>query len=464
LPKVLTPFESRWLTEVVRRHEVSAGPLADGDILPQVLQAPFDAETRILRRAELLAAREGWERDIESLRAHARLSLFILALIALMSGFGAALGVLGSGGRPVNVVWAQASLLGVHLFSLLLWLAGLVAFGQGGAALLGRVWWWLSERLGALGRGRRPTADLGGALIDLLAQHSLLRWLSGSISHLLWLMALLGALLGLLLGLSLQRHSFVIETTILPSEVLLALTATLGWLPAKLGFAVPDADMVRASLEALPQDEATRRAWASWLVGSLLTYGILPRLLLWALCLFGWIRGRKRLRLDLSLPGFSVLRARLLPASERIGILDQAPHTLPRSRIEAQIKHGTAGLLVGLEVGPDLPWPPAGAHRAGPIVDSREERKRLLDALQAHPPARLLIALDARLSPDRGSLGYLSRLAGLASEARVLLLGGHEADAERVSAWQQALQSIGLPEEAIFAQTAKALRWLEEGP
>lgn len=466
MPHTLTPLESRWLAEVVRQHEAAGSLLEDGDILPQVLKSPADAETRILRRAELIGAREGWLAAIAAWRGHARTTLLILALIALISGFGTALGVIGTGDRPVNVLWLLGSLLGVHLFSLALWLIGMTADGQGGA-LLGRAWWWLSDHLGALGTGRKRDAAIGAALLHLLAQHGLLRWVSGSISHLLWLIALLGALLGLLLALALQHYAFIIETTILPSEAFVALIAALGWLPAKLGFAIPDADMVRASGEGLPQLEAARLAWSSWLVGCVVAYGILPRLLLWAGCQLLWMRGRRRLRLDLNLPGYAALRARLLPASERIGVVDQAPPNLPRSRSGAHAAHGgKAHLLVGLELGGDIAWPPAEASAVScwPVVDAREERQRLLEALRAHPPARLLVALNARLSPDRGTLRYLTELAGHADATHVWLTGHEPRDAERIGHWREALQSIGLPPDAVMDDEQRALHWLKQGP
>lgn len=467
MPHALTPFESRWLAEVVRQHEAAGSPLEDRDVLPRVLKAPSDVETRILRRAELIGGREGWLEAIIAWRGHARTTLLALTLIALVSGFGAAIGVMGVGSRPVNVVWALGSLIGVHLFSLALWLVGMTAGGQGSGALLGRAWWWLSDCLGALGTGRKRDAAIGGALLNLLTHHDLLRWLSGSISHLLWLIALFGALAGLLLALALQRYAFILETTILPSDVFVALTAALGWLPAQLGFAIPDAEMVRASSEGLPQMEAARRAWSSWLVGCVVAYGILPRLLLWAGCQLWWMRGRSRLRLDLGLPGYAVLRARLLPASERIGVVDQAPPSLPHSHIGAHAVHGgKAHLLVGFELGDDIAWPPAGAVSVQywPVVDSRDERQYLLEELQVHPPARLLIALDPRRSPDRGSLRYITDLTDHADDTHVWLINQEPRNAERIGHWREALQSIGLPPDAVMDDEQRALHWLEHGP
>ncbi len=60
------------------------------------------------------------------------------------------------------------------------------------------------------------------------------------------------------------------------------LVEMLAWLPAKLGFPVPDA---RAVIEGrLNGNIADARAWSGLLVGSIACYGILPRLLAWAVC------------------------------------------------------------------------------------------------------------------------------------------------------------------------------------
>ncbi len=74
--------------------------------------------------------------------------------------------------------------------------------------------------------------------------------------------------------------------------------------------------------------ESARQAWAGWLVGVLLVYGLLPRLGLALLCLWRWRRGRATLRLDLNLPGYAQLRERLMPSGERLGVNDTAPAQL----------------------------------------------------------------------------------------------------------------------------------------
>lgn len=466
-PRPLTTFESYWLAEIVRQHESSGEALSDQALLPELQAASPDTESRILLRADRLGQREGWRNALLDWRDHARTTLLIFALIALFSGFASAMALMSSTERPVNVIWVLGGLLGVHLFSLMLWLAGLFTDRdngeRGASALLGRAWCWMSERLG--GRANRK-ASIGTSFMLLLARHHLMRWLTGSISHLLWILALLGALTGLWIALATQRYSFVWETTILPADVFVGLTAALSSLPALLGFNVPDADMVRASGEAVLQDEATRQAWSSWLLGCLIAYGLLPRLLLFSICHVAWLRGKSRMRLDFSLPGYAQLRARLSPASAPIGIVDHDPKTLQRRHLTRHAPRGDSHtLMVGLELGSDLGWPPETPWEtmAWPVVESRDERHRLLEHLDQQPPGRLLVAIDARLSPDRGTLGYLTELADRADDMHVWLRGIEQSDRQRVLIWREALLELGLPHLAIEEQPQHALNWLERG-
>lgn len=453
-------FESRWLAEAVRLREAGSGPLEDAEAVRAARRAAGDVEQRIRVRAQRLGEREGLAQAIAGWRPHARLLLVLLAAVALVSGFGVAVAVLGDGSRPVNVVWALGGLIGVHLLSLLLWFVSLWLGGREGGGALGQVWLWLSTRF----RSGHLPAQAGAALAALLGRSGLLRWWLGAVTHGVWLFALTGALAGLLITLSARRYGFVWETTILPTEVFVRFIQGLGWLPAQFGFSLPDSAAVRAGGADGGQDEAARIAWSSWLIGCVVVYGIVPRLLLWLTCFATFVSGRRRLRLDLSLPGYAALAARLAPASERIGITDAAPAALPRAHVGAAHRvDGRDAVLLGLELRPDLTWPPAlPAHvRAAGVIDSREQRRRMLSELAAAPPARLLIAVDPRLSPDRGSLEFIAELSRPAGECRVWLIRpGAGDDAERREHWRESLRDIGLDAAAVIEDAQAALGWL----
>ncbi|RMH82863.1 DUF2868 domain-containing protein [Pseudomonas sp. AOB-7] len=448
-----------WLSEAIRLREEHAGALDDAEANRLARASGGDLSARIQQRALLLARRDGqWPALLHWLQG-ARLALFALAALALLSGIGLALAGLGDGSRPVNVFWALGSLLGLNLLLLLGWLLGLL-LARDSAGALGRLWLWLSEKLAR----DAAAVQLAPALLLLLQRQRLSRWGLGVLVHGLWALAMLAALASLLLLLATRRYGFVWETTILGGDSFIALTRALGALPALLGFSLPDAELIRASGEAALLDETARQSWAGWLIGVVLVYGLLPRLLLMLLCLWRWQSGKAALRLDLDLPGYGLLRQRLQPDSERLGVCDLAPAALYQPAGGAHADGGSGALLLGLELDERRPWPPAqlprGVLDAG-VIDSREQRRQLLDQLTRYPPERLAIACDPRRSPDRGSLALLGELARSASATRIWLLPpapGETLDSARLADWHQALDKLQL----AHGDTAP-LNWLESG-
>ncbi|HLT04583.1 MAG TPA: DUF2868 domain-containing protein [Pseudomonas sp.] len=447
----LSRLDRLWLCEAIRLREEQSGPLEDGEINRRARRAGPTLEQRIESRALQLAERDGQRAALGHWRRGARLGLLLLLVLAILAGAGLAFAALGDSRRPVNVFWALGSLLGLHGLTLLGWLGGLLLARDAGGAL-GRLWLWLSERLAR----DAQAAQLAPALMILLRQRRLARWGLGVLVHGLWLLTLLSALLMLLALLSTRHYSFVWETTLLGADSFVVLTQALGALPALLGFSLPDIELIRASGAAPLSEDSARQAWAVWLLGVLVIYGLLPRLLLGLLCLWRWLHGLRRLRLPLDAPGHALLRERLQPPSERLGVQDAAPRALPESRAGAFAAAAEGALLAGIELDPAYPWPPAlpaGVGHAG-VLDSREQRRRLLERLAQRPAARLLLACDPRRSPDRGTLALLGELSRSAVATRVWLLPV-ETDASRLDDWRAALQRLGL--------TEATLDWLENG-
>ncbi|WP_277759726.1 DUF2868 domain-containing protein [Pseudomonas sp. A34-9] len=452
----LTPLQNLWLTETVRLREEHAGPLDDLEANRLARTTGGDLPSRIQRRALWLAERDGLTAALKHWLQGARLALVLLMIFAVLSGAGLAFAALGQ--TPVNVFWALGSLLGLNLILLLSWLLGLIFAGEHGATL-GRLWLWLSEKLARDAKA----AHLGPALLLMLQRKKLNRWALGTLVNGLWLLAMLSALILLLTLMATRRYGFVWETTILSADTFIHVTHALGYLPSLLGFNVPTVEMIRASGDGALDIESARQAWATWLVGVLVVYGVLPRLLLALLCFWRWNSGKSALRLDLNLPGYAQLRERLMPTSERLGVNDPEPAQLHRVASSVGELASEGALLVAIELDEQRPWPPAlpkNVSNAG-ILDSRESRHKLLEQLSRFPPARLAIACDPRRSPDRGSLALIAELARNAGETRVWLLQappGEALDAERLGDWHVALQQLDL----TFADCAP-LNWLETG-
>ena len=454
----LTPMDSLWLTEAVRLREEHAGPLEDLEANRRARATAGDLPTRIQNRALWLAERDGLLNALHHWKQGARLALIVLAMMVVITGAGLAFAALGNGQAPVNVFWALGSLLGLNLILLLSWALSMLFAGESTASL-GRLWLWLSEKLAR----DAQAAQLAPALVLLLQRQRLNRWALGMVVNGAWLLALLSALVILLMLMATRRYGFVWETTILRGDTFVTVTQALGALPALLGFSVPTETMIRASGDSALSIESARQAWAGWLVGVLLAYGIVPRLLLALVCLWHWRRGRAALSLDLNMPGYSQLRERLMPSSERLGISDAAPEQLHSTQSGTVALDSDGALLVAIELDDQRPWPPnlpKSVIDAG-ILDSRESRQKLLDQLTRFPPARLTIACDPRRSPDRGSLALIAELARCAGATRIWLLQappGQALDAERLGDWHSALQKLDI----TYADSAP-LKWLETG-
>src|SRR5690606_3764742 len=233
--------------------------------------------------ALLLARRDGqWQALLHWLQG-ARLAVLLLVLLSLLSGAGLALAALGDGRQPVNVFWALGSLLGVNLLMLFGWLLGLL-LSRDHPGALGRLWLWLSEKLAR----DASAAQLAPALLLMLQRQRLVRWGLGLLVHGLWSLAILSALSSVLLMLANRRYGCVWETTILRTEPFIALPQAIGSRRAMLGCGLPYHELVRASVDSALASEAARQSWAGWLVGVLLVYDLLPRLLLALLCRWRW--------------------------------------------------------------------------------------------------------------------------------------------------------------------------------
>ncbi|MVW78406.1 DUF2868 domain-containing protein [Bordetella sp. 02P26C-1] len=464
----IPPWQHHWLAETLRLREEHWGPLEDADAVRHARRGPEALEPRILLRAQSLGRREGLDELVSRWRQGALISLSILFILALLTGIGSAAGALGDGTRPVNVLWALGALLGLNLLTLVLWLASLLLRPRH-ATGLGRLWLWITRKF-----ARGPDAALvPQALMNLLGRIGAIRGLFGAISHGLWLTGLTAALITLLVLLSTASYRFVWATTILQPDTFVTLTHAIGWLPAQLGFTIPAEDMVRASDGAQALPAAAQAQWSVWLIGVLVVYGILPRLVAAIWCTLQARRALRGLRIDPTLPGYAALRDRLLPAAQSTGI-DRPVDDIHQPQVgatrtdDATVSWGTQPVLVSLELPADVTWPPADMpdtiQNAGNL-DSREQRNCVRDALSDSHTPRLLIACDARQTPDRGTMGLIASLAELAGETRVWLYldPQREPASDRRTTWRERLMAAGMAETSILHNEDQPLRWLESG-
>jgi len=463
-------FRHYWLAETIRLRESQWGPLQDNAEIRRARALGNDFAQRLLLRARFLSQREGLDTTLQQWVHGARLAFFILLLLAILAGVTAAAGALGDGGRQVNLVLALAALLGLHALTFLFWCVGGLLPADNARTGLGDLWLWLTRKL-----ARGPQAALAPrALAGLLARHRALRPLLGGVSHALWSVILAAMLITLLALLSARRYTFSWETTLLSPDTFVTFTRTLGWLPSKLGFSIPPEAIIRASdgLQQLP--DTAHAQWSGWLIGCLVCYGLLPRLVALAATVTAARHRIGQIRLDTSLPGYIELRDRLDPVSVAGSIDAPAPRDIPgpAGADPATTALQTGRAIVGLELARDQAWPPVAAPLDPQItdlgiIDDRTQRRRLLDMLAGSPPEKLLIVCDGHQTPDRGSINLISELVATAQHARVLLVtppGPRTPERGRVDTWNQHLQRAGLSVPDIAADAEQAIAWLVASP
>ncbi|MDY7220001.1 DUF2868 domain-containing protein [Denitrificimonas sp. JX-1] len=449
----LSPLYKLWLCESVRLREEQTGLLEDSEACRKARTAQCSLAERLMLRGLFLAKRDGLEIALQHWLQGAKLALWLLLLSALISGFALAKTALSGHPLAINIFWALAGLLGLNLLSLIAWCASLL-LTQHSNSPLSQAWLWLSNKLARDAKA----AQLAPALMILLQRHHLLRWGLGRFLHCWWLVTLTTALFTLIALLATRRYGFVWESTIVASDAFVMLVHNLGQPATWLGFSLPSSELIQQSGMQALTDEQARHIWASWLLGMLLIYGVLPRFLFALVCQWRWHHGVKRLQLDADDPIWQPFRERVQPSSERIGVVDAAPTSLPNSSAGQKLS-GKAAVLVGIELDDSIEWPPTHSAQityAG-IIDTREQRRQILEQLSTQPPARLLVACNPQRSADRGTLNLIAELSRSAAQTRVWLLPTN-ANNERLESWQEQLDSLKLP----YSRTAP-WSWLETG-
>ncbi|MFT4195694.1 DUF2868 domain-containing protein, partial [Ottowia sp.] len=358
------PLDSALVLEAVRRLE-SEGPLDDATALRQAFHARPTRAAQVAERAWLLGERLGLPHELARWRHLAGWAVLALALLMALAALATARAVLAPD-RSINAVAAFVSLLGVHALMLLVWLAGLLWAGQGsagkGSALLGRAALGLAARV-PIDRGPHALLLLRSAAA-VLQRARLWPWLTGLLSHGIWALAFVLMLAVLAFGFAFHAYRLTWETTILGAGFFQRFVAVTGALPALLGFPVPDAATVQQVGNAgAAASGAGQRDWAWWLMGCVAVYGLLPRLLLAAFSAWRWRAGQARLaQPDMADPCVRRIVQRLdaLEPPPQVIDAEQRPDALPTWAPSATPGAPGTWALIGFELPPELPWPPAG--------------------------------------------------------------------------------------------------------
>ena len=418
--------------------------------------------------------------DARRLRGAFRLLDLGLLITGLLMGSGSAAGLLHyDGSAPINLLHFLAVFVFLQVAMILLWVVALLFWGRGrsaptggtATAILGNLLRSLLRR--ALPAGRR---DSLGRDLDWLRSvggyyHNVERWLLARSTQLFALAFNLGAAAATIALMATSDLSFVWRSTIdwrpeTLHRLLRLLAAPWAWL---LPQAVPSLDLVAASRHfrgagapLLSPERLT--TWWAFLLTALIVYGLLPRLLTWAIASLALRRTLRRLPLDhgdfedlyerltlplVEMPGRetdpaappppTAPRENAKPAPTRLWAIawKDAPLTLPAARELLAERYGL---------------PLEKLLRAGGGLDPAADQVAIT-ALEALPPATdLVLLVEAFEAPTRELLGFLRGLRAATSRPlRILLLqpapsGGWSAAGDlEVTVWRRGLQALRDP-------------------
>jgi Protein of unknown function (DUF2868) len=453
LAQIRTALKESWLCEALRLKETQWGRLDDRAASRQAARES-SAARQVVVRAHLLGETSGVSLALGRVQSGLWVALSVLLGLAVLVGSSAALAALGTGLQPVNVVSALVVLLGVNLFSLTLWLLTLI-LGVGSGGGLAQGWQWLVRKL-ATGP---EVALVGQAWWSLWQQAGGLRWVLSSVTHACWLMASLTMLAMLSFTLSTRHFSFAWETTLLSADSFVALTQFLGAVPQWFGFAIPDSETVRASGHLSTNSVQAQALWASWLMGAVACYGLMPRALLLLASLLMVARAWPRTQPQLKSPYYQALVAKMQSAA--LAPEGLAPSVKPRYPPSGKgANSATHAMITGIEL--ESEWPPLGLGCAiihTIMIDSRENRNMALSHVAQLNPRRLVIACEARHTPDRGTLRLIAELSAYAGQTRVWLQPTEGAEG-RIQVWKDQLNAVAGVELLLTPALHPVADWL----
>jgi len=454
----------RVLAEAVRVLEQDGAVLFREDRADEIARvAGGDFEHRVVRRASALSAASSLREALTRVRSATLWIIVAAVALAVITGAGAARAALGEGGAPggdhaINFFWVLTSLLGAQTLLLLGWILLIISRPRavnvsplGGAALAVGRW--------VVSRTHHEPLDLAAvhAVAGVSARGAIGRWTLSAIGHALWMLANAACVVLLIVLLSTRQYTFHWETTILSADAYESMTRVVARLPHAIGFATPSpAEIAATEVNGASGGPEAARGWSGLLVGAIVTYGLLPRLILFVACMSMRERSRQRYRLDLAAPGYVRLRERLMPEAESRGVI-ASPGTVPAAAsapagglggmggvaAPAEFGGGPPALL-GLEIEtPAGAWPPAvdGASWLDlGFVDGRDDRRRVLAQLRALDAAPRVTAVVCALTttPDRGLESFLRQITGTAGGPVALLLTAGQALRARATAAQVA--------------------------
>lgn len=381
-------------------------------------------------------------------------------LLALVLG-GVAASQAVSESATLNIYWLLAVLLGFNFISLLLWLVGMVMNIQGlSSGIVAQLVSWLPFRQ----HKESTIASVASrAWWESCLTGKIGKWRISALTHQFWLVYLIAGLVLLVLLMLAKQYNFTWGTTLLPDGSLPKITRILGAPLEAIGLSVPQDEQIAASrMGAKGQDSETRTAWATFLIGALVLYGIIPRIVVLGLSLLMQRWHESRYQLDLYLPYYITLRQQLMGSPMKTAVVDADPYadkTRTQRVANAQIAGTNKSALpnnavaLGIELDDSVRWPESITCRINIVdQDSQDQAISLIKKLKEP----LVLGVAAHRLPDRGVQSLVKELVEHAAQKPWMIVLQQNTSKSvaltRELAWFRLAEACGIPADHVVSR------------
>lgn len=403
--------QQRLLAEWVCRDEESQGhPAQASEAEQDAIKLGGSFVERVRHRAILMDGDGTRLAQVSRILQAGKVIALVLCALAAAGGVFAASAALGRD-EIISLPLILFALVGLNLLSLSLWIL-LRLLGGRGNGLLAMAWRWMNQRLS-------PADSVPEeGLLRIVLSGRAASWRVSLLSQAAWLAYTLAGLACLLTLLSVRQYQLDWQTTLLSEQSLRAWAVALSYPHQWLGAPGPDLLPMHWPMSAEHQ-----RGWARWLLIAVAIYGLVPRVLAWALCGWHLRRIESAWGANESRPGLARLRNRLLPQRGPSQLVDpdnsEAPQAM-RASTERPIRPLPDGELLKLAID----WMPDNRSPAGWLarVEDSASRKAAEQALREAEASGLIIVVPAIATPDRGMERTCALLVAAASAPTWLAL------------------------------------------
>ncbi len=458
----ISNFDKQLVIEQLRYIEATQTLPCNNEDPSQNLSNHHTFIDRLWQRAQCLVD----QHELSSILGHAEKISYYARIIVLL--IAALLGMTGilyatNDSSTINIYWLLLVLLGFNFVSMLLWLLGIsLNIKSLLASVLAKMGNGLAHLLPEQKDNKSARKAANHAWLVSHYSGDIGKWQLSKITHQLWTVYLLTGFAFLVLLLMVRQYDFIWGTTLLPDSAFIQLTDILGTPLNAIGLNIPTADLVYDTRlgASQPLTIEHRYRWAQFLLGTLLCFGIAPRLLLLLWSTMMCKRARRHFALDYYLPYYVRLRQQLMPLASHGQIVDAdtSPPVIAKAPALAPTTHTLPPETqwVAVELGTNLNWSPESVttdKNLGEVID-RASLSRVLQHLQQNKCSVIAVAVDASRPPDRGMQRTISRLMSASEQCWLVLLQSqleHTITENRLSAWYRLAESCEVPADHVIS-------------